>query len=195
MSTKADIFDTPAEQLTGGSGNSEAYKASEGIHQATVVGVIDLGDHENKFQPGKTQRKGQILFALNDQTIVFSEEGKAPVDTGEPVSVISKTYTISFNEKATLPKDLASMGIKVDDKTTFGSIVGTKCQLVVTHSEEGYVNAVIAKPTKDQQDPKQPVYAPMFWFKNKEGQPTGYRMKLHPTLAIATERPKVEKKS
>ena len=192
--TEADIFDVPAENLVGGGGgNSEAYRPTLGIHQATIVAVLDMGEVENKFQPGKSQRKGQILFALNDQTVVFTEEGKEAVDTKEPVAVPSRWYTISFNEKATLVKDVASMGFKIDPKTTtFGSLVGTKCMLIVNEGEEGHIKLTLAPPAKNQADPEKPVYLPKFWISDKDGKPTGYRMKTHPTLVIQGERPKHE---
>lgn len=194
LSTDADIFDTPAGDLsTGGGGSSEAYKASEGIHQATIVAVLDMGMQDNTFKPGTKQRKGQLLFALNDQNVVFTNDKGEEQDTGEPITVISKHYTISFHEKSALLKDYKTMGFKYDEKTsTFGGMVGGKCQLVIGRSEEGYVTLQVAPPAKGQLDPDATVYVPRFWLFDKENQPTGYRMKLHPTLVVAGERPKHE---
>lgn len=193
LETEVDIFDVPAENLVGGGGSSEAYRASVGIHQATCVAVLDMGEQENKFQPGKKQRKGQMLFALNDQTVVFAEEGKEPTDTKEPVTVASRWYTISFNEKASLVKDVGSMGVKIDPKaTTFGSLVGAKCMLIINEGEEGQLKVTLAPPAKNQADPEKPVYLPKFWLSDSEGNPTGYKVKTHPTLVIPGVRPKHE---
>jgi len=192
--TDADIFDTPAGELTSsGGGSSEAYKASEGIHQATIVAAVDMGMQENTFKPGTKQRKGQLLFALNDQNVMFTGDNGEEQDTGEPITVISKQYTISFHEKSSLLKDYKTMGFKFDEKTSnFGGMVGGKCQLVIGRSEEGHVTVQVAPPAKGQVDPDSPVYVPRFWLFDKDQQPTGYRMKLHPTLVTPGERPKRE---
>ena len=191
--TEVDIFDVPAENLVGGSGDGEAYKASIGVHQATIVAAVDLGEVEDNFNPGKKKRKAQLLYALNDQTVVFGEEGKADYrDTLEPITIISPPYTLSFNEKSTLRKHaLKIMGKEFDEKTTtLGSLVGQKCQLIVSLNEKGYIVADPAAPSKGQMDPEKPVYLPTFWLQDSEGKPTGKRIKTHPTLVIPGVRPK-----
>jgi hypothetical protein len=190
----ADIFDVPAENLVSHGSGGSAYKAEPGIHQATCVALVDQGNQENSFKPGSVQRKGQILWALNDQTLVFTKEGKEPEDTLEPITVISKPYTLSFHEKAALPKDMATLGIKVDPKTTtFGSLLGTKCMLIIGRDEEDRVSVQVAPPAKNQADPEKPVYLPKFWLSDKDGKPTGWKIKKIDKLVIEGERPKHEK--
>jgi len=126
----------------------------EGTHQVFVSEVKDLGEWPipKQFQQEDgptTRRRIVIRFATADGTDV------------------SKFYTPSIHEMATLAKDLKSIGkdpsslLELKDGKrvlNFDRLIGTPCQVVVTHSEkEGKVYANIAaflKPAKGQTAPK-----------------------------------------
>jgi len=193
--TDNDIFDVLAGDLvSSGGGDSDAYKPENGIHQATCVAVVYFGEVENKFKPGSKQKKCQLLFALNDQNVVFKKDDGTEEDTGEPITVLSKHYTVSFHEKAGLTKDCLAMGFKVDPaKTTVASFLGMKCQLIVSRNDEDQVVVNVAPPSKNQANPENPVYLPNFWLVDKATQqPTGYKIRKMDDLVHPEARPKHE---
>ncbi|MFZ2414143.1 MAG: hypothetical protein WAW16_07985 [Candidatus Cryosericum sp.] len=116
-----------------------------GTHVARCYGVIDLGtQYSEKF--GKWANKIMIQFELPAD----------PMDDGRP-SVISKKYTLSLNDKASLRKDLESwLGRPVTareehDGFPLGSMLGTACLLSILHSENAekayaYIAGVMSVP-------------------------------------------------
>jgi hypothetical protein len=84
----------------------------EGNHVGICVGLIDLGTHKEEYQ-GKIKhlRKIRLVFETPNKRAVFSE------DKGEQPFLISRDYTLSMNEKATLRIDIESWrGKKLTDK-------------------------------------------------------------------------------
>jgi len=71
---------------------------SAGVHKARCVKIIDLGTQKNDYQ-------GQISWKR--QVLVIWEVPSEKDSNGEPMT-ISKFYTLSLNEKATLANDLVS---------------------------------------------------------------------------------------
>jgi hypothetical protein len=198
--TEADIFDVPAENLVGGGESGEGYKATDGPHFATIVAIVDVGDvHSEKFN--KTQRKGYVVWALADQNVTYKKEGSdTPEDSGEPVIVTSAPITIGqgcFSDKAAVTKLFKSLNLPVDPKTTkLGDLVGVSGMIFTKLDDEGryvQINSVNFCPPAMKQNaiPKNPVYLPKFLLE-KDGVPTGYRIKAHPTLVIPGVRPKHE---
>lgn len=115
---------------------------SEGVHMAVCVGVIDLGDQWSE-QFGKTQRRVLLIWELPDETY--------QIDGTERLRTISKEYTLSLNQRATLRQHLeAWRGKKFSeqelgpDEETGGfdlkNILGKSCQIQVIHNEKGYAN-------------------------------------------------------
>ena len=177
-----DIFDQAPSELNSGSGDTAAWKATAGIHQATCVGIADMGMQESEWQGvKKVQRKLQLCFALNDQE-----------HEGEAITILSSRFTASLHEKSALTKFLSTWGQTKVAK--IGDLVGKQAMLIVGVDEEkGYVDiAGISAPIKGQADPELKTYLPKFWFSSKEGVETGWAVKAHPDLVIPGVRPRSE---
>jgi hypothetical protein len=65
--------------------------------------------------------------------------------------------------------------------------------LIIGRDEEDRVSVQVAPPAKNQADPEKPVYLPKFWLSDKDGKPTGWKIKKIDKLVIEGERPKHEK--
>ena len=86
---------------SGGDGNFTPVPP--GMHLARCYRIVDLGTQKSEFQ-GQTKylQKVMLQFEVHGE----DEKGKALVTSkGDPLS-ISKNYTLSLAEKATLRKDL-----------------------------------------------------------------------------------------
>jgi len=66
----------------------------DGVHPATIIGVVELPDEVNPFS-GKSQKKIAIRFIFNGKTYKTKEEKTFPLTTW-------KIYTMSCYEKAKL---------------------------------------------------------------------------------------------
>jgi hypothetical protein len=116
-----------------------------GTHVARCYGIIDLGtQYSEKF--GRWANKIMVQFELPADL----------TDDGRP-SIISKKYTLSLNDKASLRKDLESwLGRAVTtneerDGFALGSMLGAVCLLSILHSENAektyaYVAGVMSVP-------------------------------------------------
>lgn len=100
-----------------------------GTHVARCYGVIDLGtQYSEKF--GRWANKIMVQFELPADL----------TDDGRP-AIISKKYTLSLNDKASLRKDLESwLGRPVTaseerDGFALGSMLGAVCLLSILHGE------------------------------------------------------------
>lgn len=117
---------------------------SSGTHVARCYGIIDLGtQYSEKF--GKWANKIMLQFEL-----------PGDLTDGRP-SIISKKYTLSLNDKASLRKDLESwLGRAVTaeeerDGFALSSMLGSACLLSILHGENGdktyaYVAGVMSVP-------------------------------------------------
>ena len=116
-----------------------------GTHVARCYGIIDLGtQYSEKF--GRWANKIMIQFELPaDRT----DDGRT--------SIISKKYTLSLNDKASLRKDLESwLGRAVTAKEerdgfALGSMLGAACLLSILHGENAekiyaYIAGVMSVP-------------------------------------------------
>jgi len=114
---------------------------SEGIHLATCIAVIDLGEQYSNLYDN-TQRKVLVTFELHDETVT--------VDGEEKNRFVSREYTVSLGDKATLRKDLESWrGKRFTDQELQGfdlkNILGKPCQVQIIHTDkQGKVYANIA---------------------------------------------------
>lgn len=100
----------------------------EGLHQAVCVDIVDMGEMDNKFNAGKKQHKARIVWQVD----VENHENK-----NKPFEV-SRLYTVSLNEKASLRKDLEGWrGRKftADELKGFDLdvLIGVNCQVNVVH--------------------------------------------------------------
>lgn len=116
---------------------TEFKQAPEGTHLARCIRIIDLGTQTNEYQ-------GKINF--QEQILIFWELPNELSDNGEPL-LISKFYTNSFYEKASLRHDLETWRgrefskeeLKVFEQNPFDlqSLLGLPCLLSVVHNDKG----------------------------------------------------------
>lgn len=123
---------------SGGGGNFKRVPA--GVHIGRCFSLIDLGTQHTEGQYGvKMQHKIRIGWELFGE-----DENGAPltveVDGKEMPLTISKSYTVSLHEKASLRKDLAAWRGKdftEDEAKAFdvSKLIGAYCMVNVTTSE------------------------------------------------------------
>lgn len=104
--------------------------APAGAHRAICIGFIDLGTQKTEFN-GETSHKRliRVRWELVDERM----------EDGKPFT-ITKRYTWSMSDKATLRKDLESWRGKPFEKKDFGpsgfntrKLLGAPCMLTVVH--------------------------------------------------------------
>ena len=132
-----------AIMATRGSEGGNFEPAPQGVHQAVCVDVIDKGILEVTYagEP-KKQHKIVLSWQIDDTR----EDGKP--------FLVSKRYTLSLNEKATLRKDLESWRGRAftrDEEAGFDveSVLGANCLLNIQHKTVGdktYANVVSIMP-------------------------------------------------
>jgi hypothetical protein len=111
-------------------------KVTPGTYQARCIKVIDLGTIHSEYQ-GKPRTRQQVLITFELPTELI-EEGEY---AGQPYT-ISKFYTASLDEKATLRKDLEAWRGRPFTKDELNSfdlkkVLGAPCMISVVHSEAG----------------------------------------------------------
>lgn len=139
--------------LVATAGSNKSFKpVPAGVHDAICSHVIDLGfEYSEKFQ--KEDRKIMIIWEVNE-----------PAENGLPMT-ISRRYTLSLNEKATLRKDLRGWrGADFTDEQLKGFDVevlkGKQCQLHILHNEKDgktYANIASVLPKGKNSLPLQVV--------------------------------------
>ena len=120
-----------------------------GVHKARCVKVIDLGTQENNYE-GETTWKHQCM--------IIWEVPLEKNNNGEPLT-ISKFYTLSLHEKATLGKDLSSWrGRPFTELEKKGfdvsNLLGVPCYLNVMMNKKGKpkVEAIMPLPKHETID-------------------------------------------
>ena len=117
--------------------------APAGLHMARLYSVIDLG-HQSVEWSGETKimHKVVLTFELHGD----DNEGKPlKTDDGKPL-IVSKRYTVSLGDQATLRKDLESWANKkmsATDRINFDlkTLLNKFCMVNISHSEDGkYAN-------------------------------------------------------
>ena len=133
-------------------GSKDFAPAPEGTHEAWCIGVIDIGTQTGQHQGQPTSRH---------KVVVSWELPTALMDNGKPF-IVSKFYTTSLSEKATLRKDLESWrGRPFTKEELLGfdakNIIGKPCLVNITHGETGKakVLAVMSIPKGMQLPPQQ----------------------------------------
>lgn len=106
----------------------------EGVIQAVMVGVWDIGFQETIF-------KDEAGFNKMVYQVVFAWELNQKTKDGNPIYKY-KTYTNSLHKKAGLRKDLLAWGVKIGDHEErvgfdFDSLIGKNCLLTIAHKESG----------------------------------------------------------
>ena len=117
--------------------------APAGLHMARLYSVIDLG-HQSVEWSGETKimHKVVLTFELHGD----DNNGKPlKTDDGKPL-IVSKRYTVSLGDQATLRKDLESWANKkmsATDRINFDlkTLLNKFCMVNISHSEDGkYAN-------------------------------------------------------
>ena len=122
------------------SGGGNFKRVPSGVHIGRCYSLIDLGTQLSSGQYGeKLQHKIRVAWELFGE----DEEGKpltVEFDGKEMPMTISKSYTLSLSEKASLRKDLQSWrGREFTDEEAKGfdisKLLGSYCMVNVTTSE------------------------------------------------------------
>ena len=122
---------------TGGGGGTPI---GAGTYPARCVGVVDLGIQHNDFND-KDQEKVRLIFELPTERVQVDGEDKP--------RWLSKPYTASLHEKATLRKDLDAWRGKpftAEELAGFNlqNVIGAPCILTIIN-QEGKTGSVYAK--------------------------------------------------
>lgn len=109
--------------------------APSGTHIARCIGLIGLGTHDNTY--GETTRLRNVVMVTWELPHELREDGKP--------FVISKWYTRSLSDRATLRKDLANWrgrDFTASELQGFDlkNILDKGCQIVISENENGKVN-------------------------------------------------------
>lgn len=109
---------------------TKKYKqASIGTHTGICYMVIDIGTQVVSFPGDEDKAVKQIMLGweLPDEL----------TDDGKPLSIM-KTYTLSFNEKASLAKDYKAWTKETAPKTfNLSKLIGLGCNLNIGHTSGG----------------------------------------------------------
>lgn len=114
-------------------GGGNFNPVSEGVHLATCIWIIDLGEQWSEIYK-KAYPKVMITWEIPDE-IISTDEGEKP-------KVISREYTLSLSEKSVLRSHLESWrGKKFTEAESKGfdlkNVLGKGCQIQILHTEKG----------------------------------------------------------
>ena len=117
--------------ISASTGGSSIAPLEAGTYPAIFYGLVDIGWQYNEAYK-KSSPKLIIMWEIPGETITIDGEEKS--------RVISQTYTVSLNEKATLRKDLTSWRGKdfTDEELKafdIRSILNVPCLLNIIHKE------------------------------------------------------------
>lgn len=115
-----------------------------GAHVAVCIGFVDIGTQPSFYEDGKPAHKVRISWELNEM-----------MDDGRPFT-ISKSYTWSMNDRATLRSHLESWRGVPFKKEDFGAngfdtrnLLGKPCMVTVQHKDaNGTLRASVAGVAK-----------------------------------------------
>lgn len=125
-----------------------------GTYAAVCYKLLDIGTQESEYQGQKTVRR-QVILGWE-----LSEKMTTGDNAGKPF-VVSKFYTQSLNDKATLRHDLAGWRGRDFTPEELGgfdakNILGKTCMLSLTLSDKGRIKvSSVAKLPKGMEPPKQ----------------------------------------
>jgi len=129
------------------SGGSDFKLPPPGSFLARLYRIIDLGTQTTEWMgKKKMQRKVLCMFELHGED---NDGNPLVMDDGKPM-VVSKRYTLSLDEKATLLKDLQAWRGKVFTEEELAGfslevLLGKFCMVSITHSDyDGKTYANIA---------------------------------------------------
>lgn len=104
-----------------------------GTHTGICYLIADIGTQEETFE-GVTSQKKKIYFGW--------ETPDEKTDDGKPL-IVFKSYTLSFNEKATLAKDYKSWTKETEPKKfNIGALLGKGCNLSIGATSGGNAKVI-----------------------------------------------------
>lgn len=128
-------------------GGSDFEQAPIGTHAARSIRLVDIGTQKGEYQ-GQTNLRRQVIITWELPNTLMTTGDQA----GKPF-IISKFYTASLSEKATLRHDLVSWRgreFTVGELQEFDlkNILGKPCLLSVIHNDKNKakVSGVMALP-------------------------------------------------
>jgi hypothetical protein len=125
-----------------------------GTYAAVCYKILDIGTQEGEYQGQKTIRR-QVIIGWE-----LTEKMTTGDNAGKPF-VVSKFYTQSLNDKATLRHDLAGWrGRDFTPEELAGfdakNIIGKSCMLSITLSDKGKIKvSSVVKLPRGMEAPKQ----------------------------------------
>ena len=149
-------------------GDYEYTLVPEGIHDAVIVAVVDLGTQpqpaNTKFADAGPKRKVYLVWEL-------VEESTRPI--------VGKDFTASLNEKATYRKWIEKLGKKfredeeLDSAALAVQLAGKKCQVTIEHTkgEKKYNVVTMMVPAKNKQAINDPEHKPFTYDIDRDGLP------------------------
>lgn len=136
------------------SGGGTFENPEPGSYAAVCYKIIDIGTQEGEYQ-GVKNLKRQVIIGWELNELMTTGE-----NAGKPF-VVSKFYTASLSEKATLRHDLAGWrgrDFTADELSGFEdkNILGKSCMLSLTLTDKGKIRvSSVAKLPKGMQAPVQ----------------------------------------
>jgi len=117
--------------------------APAGLHMARLYSIIDIGHQATQWKD-ETKIMHKVVFTWE---LHGDDDAGLPLktDDGKPL-IVSKRYTVSLGDQATLRQDLESWSNKkmtAEDRKNFDlkSLLGKFCMVNITHSADGkYAN-------------------------------------------------------
>ena len=145
------MADSPFKRKASNTGGEDWEIPDPGLHPATVIGLIDLGSHNNDYQGEKRDPK-RILFVVWEL---------ATLDTDGKPFLVGEGFTDSLHKKANWRKLLAGWrGRDFQEGEEFDpiNIVDVKCLVTIAHGisskDKKYAHiAAVAPPMKGQAIP------------------------------------------
>ena len=138
-----------------GKSHAEFEQAPVGTHAARCIKIIDIGTHESEYQgAANIRRQCVIVFELPEAMMTHGESAGKPF-------IVSKFYTASLNEKATLRKDLVCWrGREFSETELEGfeakNILDKTCLLSITANDKGKsrIAGIMALPKRQVLPPR-----------------------------------------
>ena len=109
----------------------------EGLDQGVLYSILDLGTQTSKYGD---KRKLELSFELPNQKHEFKEgEGEKPL-------IVSEMYTMSFNTRSNLFKDISTiLGSTPGKDFDLFSLIGKTCNLNIGHNTRGKETFAVVK--------------------------------------------------
>lgn len=151
-----------------GSNGGDFQRPDPGTYLARCIKIIDIGTQYGEYQgTPNARRQVVIVWELPTETIPTGDYA------GEPFTV-SKFYTLSLNEKATLRHDLENWRTRAftpEELQGFemGKVLGVPCMVTLTPTESGKIKVSgVTAPPKGTKVPKQVNASVMFSLEPEE---------------------------